>query len=492
MELRHVNSLCLACALISVRVSLALIAVLIVLRAVMAAVLPLSADEAYYWLWSKRLAMGYYDHPPMIAWAIRAGTEIFGDTPLGVRFAGIVLSLPASWLVWQSASLILKDARRAVLAALLFNLTLMVSVEMLAATPDMPSVVFAAAFVYFLAQVQQSGDGRWWLAVGVAGGLGLLSKYSALFLGLGTLFWLIVDARQRKWLMTVWPYLGAALALLIVTPHLVWQAQHQWMTFAFQFGRVGGGAFTARFIGEFLAAQVGLATPLIFLLMVIGLWRATKRGDAKTSNDRLVLAVLTWTAVAYFLQHALHDRIQGNWPCFLYPALAVLAAAAFRTEGKSRWLSFAAAPVAALMLLITYNQAARWYPIPLNNDPLARLLGRNFAPIGDVVGAISKAGLADAILTTDYQTTAWLRFNQPQVKVIQVTETQRYPDAPAAEAKLLQGRLFYLAELRRDRHRELRKDFGYTGFPTQLQGPGTLYVLYPVGKPRSSLIGKMP
>ncbi len=478
--------------MIPVRVSLALIAVLIGLRAVMALVLPLSADEAYYWLWSKRLAMGYYDHPPMIAWLIRAGTSLFGDTPLGVRFAGIILSLPASWLVWQSASLILKDARRAALAALLFNLTLMVSVELLAATPDMPSVVFTAAFVYFLARLQQSGDGRWWLAVGIAGGLGLLSKYSALFLGLGTLFWLIVDARQRKWLMTVWPYLGAALALGIVAPHLIWQAQHQWMTFAFQFGRVGGGAFTLRFIGEVLAAQVGLATPLIFLLMVIGLWRATKRGDAKTGNDRLVLAVLTWTAIAYFLQHALHDRIQGNWPCFLYPALAILAADAFRTEGKSRWLSFAAAPIAALLLLITYNQAARWYPIPLNNDPLARLLGRNFAPIGDVVGAISKARLADAILTTDYQTTAWLRFNQPQVKVIQVTEPQRYPNAPMADAKLLQGRLFYLAELRRDRHRELRSSFGYTGFPTQLQGPGTLFVLYPVGKPRSSEIGRMP
>ncbi|MES2472681.1 MAG: glycosyltransferase family 39 protein [Pseudomonadota bacterium] len=423
----------------------------------------------------------------MIAWLIRAGTSLFGDTPLGVRFAGIVLSLPASWLVWQSASLILKDARRAALAALLFNLTLMVSVEMLAATPDMPSVVFAAAFVFFLTKVQQTGDGKWWLAVGVAGGLGLLSKYSALFLGLGALFWLIVDARQRKWLMTVWPYLGAALALAIAAPHLLWQAQHQWMTFAFQFGRVGGGGFTLRFIGEFLAAQVGLATPLIFLLMVIGLWRATKRGD-----DRLVLAVLAWTAIGYFLQHALHDRIQGNWPCFLFPVLAILAADAFRTEGKARFLSFAAAPLAALMLLLTYNQAARWYSLPLKNDPLARILGRNFAPVSDVVSAISKARLADAIVTTDYQTTAWLRFTQPDVKVIQVTEPQRYPDAPAADAKLLQGRLFYLVELRRDRMRELRASFAYSGFPTQLQGPGAVYLLYPVGKPRSSRIGKMP
>ncbi len=486
MELRHVHSLRLARALIPVRVSLALIAALVVLRAVMAALLPLSADEAYYWLWSKHLAAGYYDHPPMIAWAIRAGTSLFGDTPLGVRLAGIVLSLPASLLVWQSAVLILKDAKRAALAALLFNLTLMISVELLAATPDMPSVVFAAAFVCFLAQVQASGDGRWWLAVGVSAGLGLLSKYSALFLGFGTLLWLVVDGRQRKWLATPWPYLGAALALLIVTPHLIWQAQHHWMTLAFQFGRVGGGVFTLRFLGEFLGAQLGLATPLIFVLMAIGLWRATKRGD-----DRLVLAVLAWTGIAYFLQHALHDRIQGNWPCFLYPALAILAADAFRTEGKARWLSFAAAPLALLLVLLTYAQA-QFAILPLKKDPVARLLGRDFAPIAEVIGALSKARVADAILTTDYQTTAWLRFTQPGVTVIQVNEPQRYPSAPAAGARLLQGKLWYLAELKRDQHQLVQRSFGYTGYPTQLQAPGTLYMLYPVGKPKSSQIGRMP
>jgi 4-amino-4-deoxy-L-arabinose transferase-like glycosyltransferase len=473
--------------MIPARVSLALIAALIFLRAVMAGLLPLSADEAYYWLWSKNLAAGYYDHPPMIAWLIRAGTMLFGDTPLGVRFAGIVLSLPASWFVWQGAALILKDANRAALAALLFNLTLMISVELLAATPDMPSVAAAAAFVYFLARVQANGEGHWWLAVGIAGGLGLLSKYSALFLGFGTLIWLVVDARNRKWLVSPWPYLGAGLALLIVTPHLLWQAQHHWMTFAFQFGRVGGGAFTLRYLGEFLAAQIGLATPLIFVLMVMGLWRSTRRGD-----DRLVLGVLAWTGIAYFLQHALHDQIQGNWPCFLFPALAILAADAFRTQGKWRWISFAAAPVAAMLLLLTYNQAAQWRTIPLKKDPLARILGRDFAPIGDVIGALSMARVADAILTTDYQTTAWLRFTQPGVKVIQVNEPHRYPAAPAANARLLQGKLWYLAELRRDQHRLVQQSFGYVGYPTQLQGRGVLYMLYPMARPKSSQIGRMP
>src|SRR6185503_9251965 len=144
--------------MIPARVSLALVALLMVLRAVMAGLLPLSADEAYYWLWSRHLAAGYYDHPPMIAWLIGAGTLLFGDTPLGVRLMGVVLSLPASWFVWKAGRLILDDDDRAGLALLFFNLTLMISVELLAATPDMPSVVTSAAFVYFLARVQQMGD----------------------------------------------------------------------------------------------------------------------------------------------------------------------------------------------------------------------------------------------------------------------------------------------------------------------------------------------
>jgi 4-amino-4-deoxy-L-arabinose transferase-like glycosyltransferase len=479
-------SFALLLVMIPARVSLFCVLGLLVLRAVMAALLPLSADEAYYWLWSKHLAAGYYDHPPAIAWLIRAGTSLFGDTPIGVRLMGVVLSLPASWFVWQAGRLILKDEARAGLGLLFFNLTLMIAVELLAATPDMPSVVTSAAFLYCLAQVQATQNGKWWLAVGIAAGLGLLSKFSALFLGVGTLFWLIADRRQRPWLRSPWPYLGAVLALLIFSPSLIWQAHHHWETFVFQFARVGGDHFTLRYLGEFLAAQMGLATPFIFVLMVVGLGRGTRQ-----DSSLLLPAVLVWTGTGYFLEHALHDRVQGNWPCFLFPALAILAAHAFCLQGWRRWISFLAAPLAALLLLGVYAQAL-FQPLHLAKDPLARILGRDFAPVGQVIAAMVQSHVADAVLTTDYETTAWLRFNQPEVKVVQVNEPQRYPEAPAAPDALLKGRLVYLAELRRDQHQRIQQDFAYTGFPTQLQTRTGLYMLYPVGRPKMSRIGKMP
>jgi 4-amino-4-deoxy-L-arabinose transferase-like glycosyltransferase len=472
--------------MISGRVSLICIVLLLLLRAIVAAQLPLSADEAYYWLWSRHLAAGYFDHPPMIAWLISAGTALFGDTPWGVRFCGVVLSVPATWFVWRAATLILKDENRAALAALFFNLTLMVSVELLAATPDMPSIVASAGFVFFLARVQAQDDAKAWLGVGIAAGLGLLAKFSALFLGAGALGWLVVDRDARKWLLSPWPYIGAVLALAIWSPNLLWQSQHHWQTLSFQAGRLGGGHFTLRFLGEFLGAQLGLASPLIFLLMAIGLWRATRPG-----NDRLMLAMLTWVGLGYFLEHSLHDRVQGNWPCFLYPALAILAADAFATTGRWRKVWVAAAPLAAVLLLAVYVQAL-FAPVPLKKDPLARILGREFSPIGDVVAALVKAHLADAVLTTDYETTAWLRFTQPDIKVVQLNETQRYGDAPAADTALLRRSLIYLVEMRRDQHVLVQQSFAYTGFPTQLQTPSSLYMVYPVGRPKVSSLGKMP
>src|SRR5262249_19733275 len=157
----------------------------ILIRGFVAAATPLSYDEAYYWQWSKHLAAGYYDHPPAIAFMIRIGTAIFGDTSLGVRFVPWLLSIPATWAVARAASVMLKEAQGAVLAALFFNLMPMVGIEALVATPDALAIAAAAFLLYALVQIAETGRGVWWIAVGVAAGLGLLAKYTGFFLGLG-------------------------------------------------------------------------------------------------------------------------------------------------------------------------------------------------------------------------------------------------------------------------------------------------------------------
>src|ERR1700739_1982401 len=98
---------------------------LIVLRLVAAAWTPLTFDEAYYWMWSKHLAGGYYDHPPGVAVVIRLGTMIAGDTELGVRLVSILLALPMSFAVYRTAAILFGGQRVAATANLLLQLTLM-------------------------------------------------------------------------------------------------------------------------------------------------------------------------------------------------------------------------------------------------------------------------------------------------------------------------------------------------------------------------------
>lgn len=458
------------------KVALIAVAVLVALRGIMAGLLPLSGDEAYYLLWSHHLAAGYYDHPPLIAFLIRTGVFVFGENPFGVRAAGILLSLFTTWFIWQAVSLILKDERKAALAAVFFNLTLMANVEMLVATPDLPSIATVAAFLWCLAKVQATRDGRWWLLAGVAAGLSLLSKYSALFVGLGALVWLLADPRARSWLKTIWPWAGGAIAVLIFTPHLLWQAQNDWMTFAFQFGRVGGGNPTIRYVIEFAGAQLGLATPLILVLGAMGFWQARRRSD-----DRFLLFVMIAVALVYFLQHALRDRVQGNWPAFLYPVLAILAADA-ATRSKA-WLARGAAPLAALMLAIVYAHVL-FGILPLKNDPAARLLMKNFP-----AAAQSVAESTNVVVTTDYETTALLRYYQPKLPVIQINDPQRYPWAPPASPTQLRQQVVYFYAKRREQTDLVRPHVRFLSDPLP---HGTDYEARLIYVPLPSFVGKVP
>ena len=147
-----------------VRNTALLILALVGLRLVAAAFTPITFDEAYYWMWSKSLAGGYYDHPPMVAYVIRAGTMIAGDTELGVRLVSILLALPMSYAVYRSAAILFGGVRVAATSAILLNVTMMASVGTLIVTPDAPLLVASSFVLFFLAKVLETGRGPWWLA----------------------------------------------------------------------------------------------------------------------------------------------------------------------------------------------------------------------------------------------------------------------------------------------------------------------------------------
>src|ERR1700754_1916679 len=139
----------------------ALIAAMTVMRLIYAGLIDLRTDEAYYWTWSKESALSFLDHPPVIAWFIRFGTAIFGDTTLGVRFAGIVAMLVTQLLLADIVRRVTHDFRAIVFALLMPEAALYYGLLMAKVSPDTALIPFAVAMIWSLVRLAESGGLRW-------------------------------------------------------------------------------------------------------------------------------------------------------------------------------------------------------------------------------------------------------------------------------------------------------------------------------------------
>ena len=433
-----------------------IILALVALRLVAAAFTPLTFDEAYYWMWSKHLAGGYYDHPPMVALVIRAGTMIAGDTELGVRLVSILLALPMSYAVYRSAAILFGGQRVAATATILLNVTLMAAVGTLIVTPDAPLLVASSFVLFALAKVLESGRGAWWLAVGAAVGCALLSKYTALFFGAAILIWLLVVPKQRRWLLSPWPYLGAIVAFAIFAPAILWNADHHWVSFLKQIsGRVKVEDFRPAFIGELIPTQVAFATPLVFILGAMGLHALICRRTGAIAA-RVLIDVMFWTITAYFVWHSLHARVEANWFAPVYPAFAIAAAVAahlVRWEGRPqrlaefclRW----AAPTGVLMFVLLIVQANTGVLSLYRRDATVRSVGVGWRELAADIEQVRQRVGATCVLAPDYGTTSWLAFYLPRgTCVAQQTQRIRWVNMPEPSAAELAGPLLYVDEVK--------------------------------------------
>jgi len=174
----------------------------------------------------------------------------------------------------------------------------------------------------------------------------------------------------------------------------------------------------------------------------------------RTVRPLAYCAASVWPALLYFAAHSLHSRVQGNWPSFLYPSLAVLAAGAARFPWKSHFAQRSAnlsqvlaVPTAAVILFVIYAQAF-FVVVPMGrHDPIARMMGVGFNGVAEEISALAKARHAAALVTTNYVLTGWLSFYlHRQIPIIQLNEDFRWLSSPRASLADLQGGLLYVTQ----------------------------------------------
>jgi 4-amino-4-deoxy-L-arabinose transferase-like glycosyltransferase len=414
-----------------------LIAALTALRVIYASAIDLRTDEAYYWTWSKENVLSFLDHPPAIAWFIRFGTAVFGDTNLGVRFAGILAMLVTQLLLADIVRRVTHDVRAVVFAVLMPEAALYYGLLMAKVSPDVALIPFATAMLWALVRLDESNDARWWLAAGVFAGFALLSKFTAVMLVPAVAAFMLVPDWRRRWLFSPYPWAAALIALVLFLPVLVWNAGHDWASFKFQLVRATAThEWSLRTVGDFIGLQFGLVGFILLPVVLSGVTLTAWRGYRRRNAVAILLSTSVIVPFLYFLSKSLSLRVGDTWPMFMWPAGFAATAvniALLPREGFPAWMvkstiSWANAAIASgiafVVLVFLYYVVSPWNFIG-KADPIGGEAG--YEQVVERAQAELKKTGATWIATTDYRTYAMLRwYFNGGVPVVQINERGRF------------------------------------------------------------------
>lgn len=329
------------------RVFLAVLAASAIMRLAYAASAPLTGDELMHWQWARHLALGYPEHPPLVAWLIALSTGLFGHHGWSVRLVS-VLAVTGAFGVAFRLGRELFGARSAFFGVLPLMTTLAFNVGGVMATTDSLMSLFWILTAYGVKVAIIDDRGRGWLLAGLAGGLCLLSKLSAGLLFPATLLLLFGTPAGRRWARRWEPYGAAALALALWSPNVVWNLQHEWLSVSMRLGHDVAGGFTLTYVGELLGGQLLLVSPILFGWALWGLRRSwVDRADPRAA----LLVAFAVVPFGVFLTYSFFARAGLHWPGvgYLTAFLAAGAAtAALDPRRGRRLLIIATAPAIVL------------------------------------------------------------------------------------------------------------------------------------------------
>jgi len=308
-----------------------------ILNAIQAYTLELQGDEAYYWLYSRYLDWGYFDHPPMVAIFIRIGDSILHNE-LGLRLLTVLASSASIYFLW----LILK--RYAVGAGafvLVVSGIFIFHIYGFTTTPDAPLFFFTVLFYFFYQRYIDENKIGLAIVLGVIVACLLYSKYNAVLLIGFTLLSNIKLLRRRSfWLIVV-------LAGVLYLPHIFWQINHGYPSVNYHLFERSARVYNFTDTFSYLPGQLLMAGPLVG-------WFFFYKAFTVRVKDAFIRCLLVNCVgtLLFFLISSFKGTVQPQWTFILFAPLVMLTLIRFKQSGGwPRWL-FALAVVNLSLILI--------------------------------------------------------------------------------------------------------------------------------------------
>ena len=321
-----------------------------VVRFALASLFPLTADESYYWLWSKHLSFSYVDHPPMVAlvnYLMTFGTENL----LMIRLGAVIITLLVSILIYLLAREIF-DENIAFWSAVLFQLLPHFVIIWLTQFVELPLALFWTLAVWMLVRILRAKNELDWYWLAFFIGLGCLSKYTMFLFWPCLLIFLLISKEQRAWLKKKELYFSFIISLTFFLPVLFWNSQHDWVSFTFHSGKVTAEAWGTNIL-PFIGDQLVHFTPfLIFALFNVGRYALKKNSGTK------LLFAFSFPILILFLLLSVKVKIWAHWPSIGYIAVIPLTVAYLVENGKSlkkfmTWISLFTLLVLAILFWVS-------------------------------------------------------------------------------------------------------------------------------------------
>ncbi len=364
----------------------------------------MTSDETYYWVWSQKPQLSYFDHPPLVAWLFWLGHpfEMFGNA---VRWPGVLLghcTLILWFYIWKELDPRYQERFRNWLWIAL--LSPLIGFGSLIITPDLPVIFFWSASLLFVLRALRTKEKSEYALLGLALGFGFLAKYHIV---LFALFLLLYLSFEKKWSETSFSKIVVTLVLGLVacSPVLIWNYQNQFESFLFQLNHgLGREGYEFFWTWSYVLAQ-------LFVLFPTTVWIALK---AKPSPSQKILLYFGWGPLLFFLLSSFKGLVEVNWPIVGYPALLAVAVLGASTSRQLKLL-YATAVLWLMIFLTLVSQL--FYPwLPSAPEKLAEL--SQFQTIVDVQKKYSP------LYGSTYQMSSWVWY-QTKVPFYKLHEMSR-------------------------------------------------------------------